>query len=386
MKLSISHFAQIAKAEIDFGKPGDLTLLVGQQATGKSLVLQWLKLMCDRPKIREDWNRYGTNWRVPGDTTRELDAFFGEGLGAGYSASETIIKLDQKNFLLNAKSVSQQNTKESVYFIPAQRALLMADGWPRPFSSYVRGTPYVARAQSERLVQWLGNGQETIFPIPRKFPEGLRDRLTQTIFHGASVQADRQSTESRLLLKIDSGKQTQIPYMAWTAGQREFVPLLMALYRLLPSSKVTKDSEIDTVVIEEPELGLHPKAVFALGHAVLHLMSRGYRVAVSTHSPLMLDFAWTLRRLKKLHEQGDPSLRPWREALEINSPLASKLLTSTVRTYFMGYKSDNTVVAQDISELRTNSDDPAEAAWGLMQEDAIRMADIVSQMNLNFQD
>ena len=122
MKLSISHFAQIAKAEIDFGKPGDLTLLVGQQATGKSLVLQWLKLMCDRPKIREDWNRYGTNWRVPGDTTRELDAFFGEGLGAGYSASETIIKLDQKNFLLNAKSVSQQNPKESVYFIPAQRA------------------------------------------------------------------------------------------------------------------------------------------------------------------------------------------------------------------------------------------------------------------------
>jgi hypothetical protein len=189
-----------------------------------------------------------------------------------------------------------------------------------------------------------------------------------------------------LLLKIDSGKQTQIPYMAWTAGQREFVPLLMALYRLLPSSKVTKDSEIDTVVIEEPELGLHPKAVFALGHAVLHLMSRGYRVAVSTHSPLMLDFAWTLRRLKKLHEQGDSSLRPWRDALEINSPLASKLLTSTVRTYFMGYKSDNTVVAQDISELRTNSDDPAEAAWGLMQEDAIRMADIVSQMNLNFQD
>jgi hypothetical protein len=403
MQLSIKQFAQIRHAEIDFGKPGDLTLLVGQQATGKSLVLQWLKLMCDRPKIREDWNRYGANWRVASEPLRELDVFFGEGLGAGYDIKQTQIELDGKRFSLAPKNRSDQEATESVYFIPAQRALLMADGWPRPFSSYVQGTPYVARAQSERLVQWLGNGQETIFPISRKLPESLRNRFEQTIFHGASVQADRQSTQSRMLLNIKSqggsGHKTRIPYMAWTAGQREFVPLLMALYRLLPSSAMTKDPEIHTVVIEEPELGLHPKAVFALGHAVLRLMERGYRVAVSTHSPLMIDFAWTLRRLKKLqgsaksnsksksNSHSKSNTKPWRDALEINSGLATKLMDSTVRTYYMAYaKTSGYVVAQDISELRTNSDDPAEAAWGLMQEDAMRMADIVSQMNLNFQE
>lgn len=390
MKLSIKQFAQIRHAAIDFGEPGDLTLLVGQQATGKSLVLQWLKLMCDRPKIREDWNRYGANWRVASEPLRELDVFFGEGLGAGYDSKHTSIELDGKKFSLVPKNRGTQETTESVYFIPAQRALLMADGWPRPFSSYVQGTPYVARAQSERLVQWLGNGQETIFPISRKLPESLRERFEQTIFHGASVQADRQSTQSRMLLNIQSQRgskhETRIPYMAWTAGQREFVPLLMALYRLLPSSAVSKDPEIHTVVIEEPELGLHPKAVFALGHAILRLMQRGYRVAVSTHSPLMLDFAWTLRRLKKLHDSGNSNTKPWRDALEINSGLATQLMNSTVRTYYMGYQTGGYVVAQDISELRTNSDDPAEAAWGLMQEDSTRMADIVSQMNLNFQE
>jgi hypothetical protein len=93
-----------------------------------------------------------------------------------------------------------------------------------------------------------------------------------------------------------------------------------------------------------------------------------------------------LRRLKKLHDQGDSRVKPWSDALEVKRPLAEKLFTSTVRTYYMGYQPDNTVVAKDISELRTNSADPAEAAWGLMQEDAIRMADIVSQMNLNFGD
>jgi hypothetical protein len=382
VKLSIKNFAQIESIDIDFGKPGDLTILVGQQATGKSLALQWLKLMSDRAQIREDWGRYGTNWRVLGDPLRELDVFFGEGVGSGYDTKKTSVTLDKRAFSLTPKT-NGDSAKESVYFIPAQRALLMADGWPRPFSSYPAGTPYVARAQSERLLQWLNNGQETIFPIPRKFPTPLRDRLNDTIFHGAQVDADRQSAQSRLLLKTGKNRSTQIPYMAWTAGQREFVPLLMALYRLLPSSAMTKDPDIHTVVIEEPELGLHPKAVFALGHAMLHLMARGYRVAVSTHSPLMLDFAWTLRRLTSVAPK-QKNLKPWRDALEISSDFAEKLSNTTVRTYYLGYNPKNRVIGEDISWLRTNSDSHVEAAWGLMQEDASRMADIVSQMNLNF--
>lgn len=390
MKLSIQNFAQIRSAEIDFGAPGDLTLLVGQQATGKSLVLQWLKLMCDRPKIREDWDRYGTNWRVTGEPLRELDMFFGEGLGNGFNKAHTRVKLNEKEFSLAPRNGANQKAVESVYFIPAQRALLMADGWPRPFSSYVQGTPYVARAQSERLVQWLGNGLEIIFPIDRKLPSDLRVRLNETIFHGASVQADRRSAQSRLLLRVGRSK-TQIPYMAWTAGQREFVPLLMALYKLLPNSAISKENDIHTVVIEEPELGLHPKAVFALGHAVLRLMARGYRVAVSTHSPLMLDFAWTLRRLKMLYDSGNKAPKHWRDALDITGSFAEDLMDKTVRTYYLGYQATkgsegaNHVIAQDISQLRTNSESPAEAAWGLMLEDSLRMSDVVSQMNLNFE-
>lgn len=385
MRLRIENFAQIESADINFGDEGDLTILVGQQATGKSLVLQWLKLLADRDKVREDWKRYGINWQVSGKPTRELDAFFGEGLGAGYDGRATQISLDGKKFTLSPRSRNRSTALESVYVIPAQRALLMADGWPRPFSSFPAGTPYVARAQSERLVQWLGNQQETLFPITRKFPEVLRNRFNDTIFHGARVEADRTSTQSRLLLKPDGKKAVHIPYMAWTAGQREFVPLMMALYRLLPSSAITRDPEIKTVVIEEPELGLHPNAVFAIGHAILQLMARGYRVAVSTHSPLMLDFAWTLRRLKTVYEQDGRNLKPWRIALDIGSKLALELTQKTVRTYYMSYQQNRLVSrSADISMLRTSSEDPAEAAWGLMLEDSNRMADTVAQMNLNF--
>lgn len=42
--LAVERFAQLRKVEISFG---DLTILVGPQATGKSIVLQLLKLAVD---------------------------------------------------------------------------------------------------------------------------------------------------------------------------------------------------------------------------------------------------------------------------------------------------------------------------------------------------
>lgn len=41
-KLHLHNIGQIASAELTFG---DLTVLVGPQASGKSITLQWLKLL-----------------------------------------------------------------------------------------------------------------------------------------------------------------------------------------------------------------------------------------------------------------------------------------------------------------------------------------------------
>jgi len=50
--LIIENFACIRKAEITFG---DLTVFVGSQATGKTLVLELMKLVEDRPAITQDF-------------------------------------------------------------------------------------------------------------------------------------------------------------------------------------------------------------------------------------------------------------------------------------------------------------------------------------------
>ena len=91
--------------------------------------------------------------------------------------------------------------------------------------------------------------------------------------------------------------------MTWTAGQREFTPLLLGLYHLLPPRKVKKRKEIDWVVIEEPEMGLHPQAVAVVMLVVLDLLWRGYKVVISTHSPLVLDIIWAIRRLHEHHSR-----------------------------------------------------------------------------------
>ncbi|MCA3237443.1 MAG: AAA family ATPase [Curvibacter sp.] len=406
MRLSIRNFAQIESADIDFGNAGDLTLLVGQQATGKSLILQWLKLVSDPLTIRTDWERFGSNWRT--DQLRPLDLFFGEGLGIGYRAGLTSIKLDGQEIRLKTlfnrpsgrKITQDTGPVETAYFIPAHRALLLTDGWPRNFQQHVPGTPYVARAQSERLARWLSDAGTSIFPIANKLPKELRDLFDQAIFHSATLNVDRSSPQSRLILKANQNG-APIPYMAWTAGQREFVPLLIALYELMPSggnARLQKQGEasIQTVVLEEPELGLHPKALFAVGVGILHLLARGYRVVVSSHSPLMVDFAWALNRLRIAKSHGKASISDFLRAFDLKSTRSNKDLAGTLgsthaRTYYLSYSQVKRIEGmaplvhgKDISSLQTYSSDPDKSSWGELLKYSSSLAEVIGQLDFDF--
>jgi hypothetical protein len=398
MKLGIFNFAQIQSAEIDFGEPGDLTVLVGQQATGKSLILQWLKLLTDPLVIRRDWESFGSNWKIPGDMVRPLDLFFGEGIGKGWR-QETVIKLDNRSVelknLFNLPSghqASNPNPIEKTYFIPAHRALLLIDGWPRNFQQHVPGTPYVARAQSERLARWLSDADASLFPVSNKLQKEIRDLFNAAIFHSATLNVDRSSPQSRLILTAQQNH--PIPYMAWTAGQREFVPLLIALYELMPGGATSRLQGVETVVVEEPELGLHPAALFAVGVALLHLLARGYRVVVSTHSPLMVDFAWTLNRLRVASAKGKASARNYREAFDLrsndsNKKLIDKLKSCHAYAFYLSYvkstaKNAAFVKSKDISSLHTYGDDDDHSSWGDLLSYSTRLAEVVGQLEFDF--
>ena len=367
MKLQIKNFAQIAHLDFDFGNVGDLTMIVGPQATGKSLALQWLKLACDRLVVREDLERFGFDW----SNQREfIDLFFGEGMSSGYHTSgdtATAVFLDKKP--LDLLKIDQKPRGRSIpkgattYYIPAHRSLLLAEGWPKLFQQYSTDTPYVARKASESLNALLLRLSSTadVFPQANRLQAALRSQIDNAVFHGNSVSTDASLGRKRLVLKTKTG--SNIPFMAWTAGQREFVPLMLALYELLPPSKVPRLDAYETVILEEPELGLHPQAIMAVMQMVFHLLARGYRVVISTHSTLLLESAWAIQRLKN----SKATTKQLSNAFDLNASskaIAAAVLRSSIRAYYLDYTPKGTVTSRDISSLDLFDASPDVSGWG----------------------
>ena len=75
--LRLQNVGQLRDAEIGFG---DLTVLVGPQATGKSIALQFTKLLVDTGYVQNELKRYGLDW------SRKLSEFLEVYLGEGMSS------------------------------------------------------------------------------------------------------------------------------------------------------------------------------------------------------------------------------------------------------------------------------------------------------------
>jgi AAA domain, putative AbiEii toxin, Type IV TA system len=152
--------------------------------------------------------------------------------------------------------------------------------------------------------------------------------------------------------------------MTWTAGQREFTPLLLGLYRVLPERNRRKEPDLEWVIIEEPEMGLHPQALNAVMALVLDLLWRGYRVVLSTHSPFVLDVVFAIQSLKG-RQQGPRRLR---EAFGLSSgssgSFIAEALDKSIRTYSLEFVDNRRVKSQDISSLDPGADDQSTAGWG----------------------
>jgi AAA domain, putative AbiEii toxin, Type IV TA system len=168
-----------------------------------------------------------------------------------------------------------------------------------------------------------------------------------------------------------------LPYLVWSAGQREFVPLLLGFYWLMPPTKVSTRAEIGWVVLEELEMGLHPRAIAVVVLLVFELLARGYRVCLSTHSPQVLDALWALKHLRETH--ADPkALLDIFEAPK-TAPmkrLASSVMKKTVKVHYFDRENGATV---DISTLDPSAAEKPEAGWGGLSEFSSRANEAVAR-------
>ncbi|WP_456326828.1 AAA family ATPase [Palaeococcus sp. (in: euryarchaeotes)] len=367
--LIIENFARIKKAEIAFG---DLTVFVGPQATGKTLILELMKLVEDKAAIANNLKRYGFDW----DGIKELlSLYFGEGMSGIWQEGKTKVVANGREFNLNAKG---KKRAEKVFFIPAQRILALKDGWPRAFTEYSSGDPYVVKNFSEELRLFmesgLGRNGAPIFPQKGRMLQVLGELFDKSIFWGAELTRSREKMRRRLALKVDD---SILPFMVWSAGQREFIPLLLGLYWLMPSGKKEKRENITTVVIEEPEMGLHPRALEAVMVGFLELMRRGYRVCVSTHSPQVLEMIWVIKAIKSKGEKGVAYLEKLFGAKGLEH-IWKSTLSKDYKVFYFHPKEDG-VEVRDISSLELLEEDVV-TEWGGLTSFATRASEIVSEI------
>lgn len=379
-RFSITNLGQLKKADVTFG---DLTLLVGPQASGKSVFLEAVKLALDHGDVVRTIKRHGFDWQ--GERSNYLELYFGEGMGQLWG-QYTRMKVDTEAVGIN-DLMDGGGGKEKLFYIPAQRVLTLENGWPKAYTSFEPGDPYVVRKFSEHLrllmQQGLGSKQSAVFPQQGRLKQALRTALDESVFHGATVDLDTSSMRKRIVLTLGEQK---LPFMTWSAGQREFMPLLLGLYWLMPSGRAPRKPGIDWVVIEEPEMGLHPRAIGALLLIFLELVHRGYRVLISTHSPMLLEAAWAIQTLKDTGGGGEQlaQLFGLPKSGATHAMFDDLLREKTLRTYYFSPQEDGAgVVAEDISSLDPGAVNDDIADWGGLTSFSSRASEVISDWVAN---
>lgn len=369
VSLSIANFAQIRNVELTLG---DLTVLVGAQGAGKSLALQWLKVGMDGRQLVDALRAAGHATDKPAVV---IDLIFGTGMAPAWR-DDSRVTLDGKE--LSPRSLGRiGNGNERLFFVPAHRSMLISDGWAAPFQKLGPDTPAVARLFSQNLFdRFSGKDAGTLFPVEKRLKKAIRDQIDAAVFHGGTVGIAEDAHHARRLRLVHGGM--HLPFMTWTAGQREFTPLLLALYHLLPSTKLRKREDTEWVVLEEPEMGLHPQAITAVMLLVLDLLWRGYRVVLSTHSPHVLTMVWMMQQLKA-HKAA------WQlvcEAFDVKAPtqmrqVAEAALVKDYRAHLLEFDAEGKVTSKEISGLDPSAEDEGEAGWGGLTGYSSRFGDAV---------
>jgi len=381
-RLAVTNFGPIKKADVAFG---DLNVIVGPQATGKSLFLQLLKLLLDTDTICHDFLRFSADW---GDSFSDfMRLYFGSGM-SDLIGEETTIDLDakrvelatlvRKNKRAAAKSPTSESPSQRLFYIPAQRIMAVNEGLTRTFNSFRGGDPYVLREFAETLhglvqTEFSATTSDTLFPKSNRLNHALRTIISESFFHKMVLKVARDSDlTKRLVLEKDG---TEYPFMSWSAGQREFTPLLLGLYWLLPAGATPKRNSLEYVVIEEPEMGLHPKAIQGFMAIVLELMRRGYKVFLSTHSSSILDVVWGLQTIER-HGGTAADILDMLGLKSNQRDMAQEALAKRITVSY--FDPDKEVV--DISSLDPGSDSGAESGWGGLTSFTGQIGNVVARV------
>ncbi len=356
--LTVKNLGPIKNCEVEFG---DLTFIVGPQASGKTMFLETLYLTCMKNFIIRRLKDYSYNFKNWDEFVR---LYFGNTKTKVWEEF-TICKINGSELIPEIGLTSDNKTY--IEYIPAQRSVTVADGRFRNFNEYEKETPFVLRGFSDNLRITIQEND-------------LEDTPTlQNIYHNSTIYIDNESMgQSKMRMKVSNA---DIPFSSWSMGQKEFTPLYIYYNNYHTFN--------DYIIIEEPELGLHPQAIIEFLNYILRNSIwdnenlKKNKLIISTHSDTIIQFVWGLSNISHINDKYKyinavmDMLNANREDTDLQKNLDYLFNHRTnIKTYF--FKDG---VSKDISSLDAWSDDPDIVEWGGLTTFASRVGDIVADIN-----
>jgi len=327
--LIIEKLGPIGRLEI---KPRPLTIIIGEQASGKSLVAQLLyfyrglkfhlgRIYGPRLLEQEHWHERAMRYlldslrRVPFGhfavgkaslTYQQASGQYGWRIQINsddFNVELSDSLLDDMNEWSNKWQVDQEALaydaqNENQIFIPTERSMisrfvdsqptiLYSDFQPEPvrrFSILLAGALRLLKLGHEELPEAVRGG------LLKRTYDDMRDRLDKESFMkecqhrglgGEAVLAKTIPARWQWRINLD-GVVKELPIESIASGQMEAWPFFA-----VASTYHALGSNLD-FYFEEPETHLHPQAQVEVMKVVAYLVNRGHSFVITTHSPYLL--------------------------------------------------------------------------------------------------
>lgn len=322
--------------EIKFDKENNLNVLIGKNNSGKSTILKAISLLDFNNEIEEfdDLNVKAQEKLQDSDQTIEIQYFF-EGLKSLDEEDENIkyikrIWTFKKNKNKKNKNLTLSEKKGEYYILinddeekinSKDKEIEKILDKNKILINYF--TPKTTNEEFEKIIKnvfdkkiriKLEDEMETFETKVKKiYNNDIKDKIIEQKFNDISqnIKSELQNVfsirnEEKLEIKeklnelneiilkeIIKNIEIKLQYSEMDlkyqgTGFQRVLTLLMLKNSL--SSSLTDEEDNQILLIDEPEVFLHPDAIRGIKNILYNLNSKGIQTIISTHSPIMIDF------------------------------------------------------------------------------------------------